>query len=586
MSEQAPWVPPLKPPRILIVDDQPMNVLLAQRVLVPAGFEVRVARSGGEALAVAQESQPDLILLDMHLPDMHGLEVLRRMLESPWGGHLLVLAMSAHATAEDEALWRHAGCAGTIEKPIDVTTFTKEISRWLAGAGREIRLSPGTAGDGQEAQPSPGAQEKKADKFWEVLVANRLVTPEQRARAMTAQAATGMRIGQILVEQERVSEDDVAWAFGHQLGYPYIYPTPDIIDPGVARLLPEAFLREHRVLPILKSGREMTLAMADPTDQRTVDEVFIRTGLQVKRALALGSDIQQVLDDLFAREVAARERTAGPEVQYLQFHLAQALQQGATEIHFDPTVDAQARVRYRLHGVPVDRTGHPIEMHAAILHLLRDLTGLEYARIGTAVATFPLDGMEMRMVVTFLPTVAGPAASLRFYLPRTDVPTLAPLGLSSELVHPISEALQAARGIILVGCADPVLRSTILHALIPTVYRGKIWTLETIPAYRRATLNQTALDSAQEVQVYLRAAASAGSDLIMVDDVSGGDDALLATHEIARTQVVLAGHPHDGVVALLNELLDRVGPARVASTLHGVLVARGVRLLCPACQHQ
>ena len=71
----------------------------------------------------------------------------------------------------------------------------------------------------------------------------------------------------------------------------------------------------------------------------------------------------------------------------------------------------------------------------------------------------------------------------------------------------------------------------------------------------------------------------------MVDDVSGGDDALLATHEIARTQVVLAGHPHDGVVALLNELLDRVGPARVASTLHGVLVARGVRLLCPACKH-
>src|SRR5438445_9566892 len=405
MSEQAPWVPPSKPPRILIVDDQPMNVLLAQRVLMPAGFEVRVARSGGEALAVAQGSKPDLILLDMHLPDMHGLEVLRRMLESPWGAHLLVVAMSAHATAEDEALWRQAGCAGAIEKPIDVTTFAREVSRWLAADGREV-------------QPSTGAQERKADKFWEVLVANRLVTPEQLARAMSAEAATGMRIGQILVEQEHISEDDVAWAFGHQLGYPYIYPTPDTIDPGVARLLPEAFLREHRVLPILKSGREMTLAMADPTDQRTVDEVVIRTGLQVTRALALGSDIQQVLDDLFAREVAARERTAGPEVQYLQFHLAQALQQGATEIHFDPTVEAQARVRYRLHGVPVDRTGHPIEMHAAILHLLRDLTGLEYARIGTAVATFPLDGMEMRMVVTFLPTVAGPAASLRFYLPR------------------------------------------------------------------------------------------------------------------------------------------------------------------------
>jgi type IV pilus assembly protein PilB len=570
MTTQAPGVPPPTiAARILIVDDQPMNVLLAQRVLAPAGFEIRVAQSGGEAIAVAEESLPDLILLDMHLPDMHGLEVLRRLRESPWGANLRVVAMSALASAEDEALWRQAGCAGAIEKPIDVTTFAQDISRWLSGGDPEVRPST--------------VQEKKGDKFWDILIENEIVTPEQLTRAMTAQAATGKRIGQILVEQEQVSEDDVAWAFGHQLGYPYIYPTLDIIDQGVARLLPETFLRERRVLPILKFGREMTLAMADPTDQRAVDEVVVRTGLQVKRALALGSHIQQVLDALFAREAAVRD-SAAPEAQYLQFHLVQALQQGATEIHFDPAHDAQARVRYRIRRVPVDRTGHPMELHVAILSYLRHLTGLEYARIGTATVTALVGGMEVRLAVTFLPTVSGPAAILRLYPRGEDVPNLESLGVSTELVRPIAEALRGARGISLVGCGDPVLRSTILHALIPTVYRGKIWTLETVPTYRRATLNQTALDSPQEAQTYLRAAAGAGSDLIMVDDVSGGNDALLAAHEIAHTQVVLAGHPHDDVVALLNEILERVGPARVASTLHGVIVARGIRLLCPACK--
>src|SRR5260370_27301260 len=71
----------------------------------------------------------------------------------------------------------------------------------------------------------------------------------------------------------------------------------------------------------------------------------------------------------------------------------------------------------------------------------------------------------------------------------------------------------------------------------------------------------------------------------MVDDVSGGNDALLDAHEIAHTQVVLAGHPHDDVVALLSEILELVGPALVASTLHGVILARGSRMPCPPCKH-
>lgn len=65
--------------RLLAVDDQPAHLSLLKQVLTPAGYDVLEARSGGEALAVVQENLPDLILLDMHLPDMHGLEVLRRL---------------------------------------------------------------------------------------------------------------------------------------------------------------------------------------------------------------------------------------------------------------------------------------------------------------------------------------------------------------------------------------------------------------------------------------------------------------------------------------------------------------------------
>jgi len=139
-----------RPKRVLAVDDQPANLVLLKKILEPAGFEVSEARSGAEALAVAQETTPDLILLDMHLPDMHGLDVLRRMRLTTWGAGLRVAAMSALATPEDRTHWVQAGCLGTVEKPITVKTLVQEISQWLPGAGR-LRLGLGEV-------PRPGAQ--------------------------------------------------------------------------------------------------------------------------------------------------------------------------------------------------------------------------------------------------------------------------------------------------------------------------------------------------------------------------------------------------------------------------------------------
>ncbi len=551
------------------MDDQPANLRLLKEVLTPAGFEVREARSGAEALAVAQESMPSLVLLDMHLPDMHGLEVLRRLRESSWGASLRVVAMSALASAEDAALWSRAGCVGTIQKPIAVKTFVHEISRWIPGA-----VPPSERVEKQEG---------KKNSLGEILVVNALITPEQLDQALRAQAESGKRLGQILVEQGHVSEDDIAWALGNQLGYPYVFLSPDIIDKEAASLLPERFLRERRVLPILKFGQEMTLAMADPTDQQTVDEVVRQTGLQVKRSLALASNIEEMLDRLFSPRPSVQGHAVATEAQYLQFHLVQALEQGASEIHFDPTNDGQARVRYRLQGVLVDRAGQPEELHAAILCHLRDLTGAGEKPVEHAAAAVTAGEVEVHLAATFLPTAAGPAATVALYPRRTSVPDLEPFGVSEERLRPLRTALQAPRGVVMVGCGEALLRSTLLNTLIPPVQRGKVWALETLPVYRRPTLNQTILRSPDEVAAFVRAAASANADLIVVDDISRRE-ALVAACEVGRQRLVLAGHPQDDAVGLVSQALDAAGPGLVASTLQGVVAARTARLLCPSCK--
>jgi CheY-like chemotaxis protein len=560
--------------RILAVDDQPKNLRLVREVLAPDGFEVREARSGAEALAVAQEAAPDLILLDMHLPDMHGLEVLRRLRETSWGAGLRVVAMSAAAAPEDRKRWEDAGCLGTIEKPIAVGTFRREISRWLAGG----------APAGAETAEAADAEGGKGDSLGEILLAHALITPDQLRKARAAQAGSGRRLAQVLVEQGAVSEDDIAWALSNHLGYPYIFLTREIIDEEAARLLPEPFLRERRVLPVLKFGDEMRLAMADPTDQRTIDEVVGRTGLQVSRSLALASNIDDMLDRLFSRrEVAAAGRApVTPEAQHLQFHLVQALHQGASEVHFDPAA-GQSRVRYRLQGTLVDRAGLPGELHGAILRHLRALTGLGDAPVATGTTMVTVGDAELRLAASFLPTSAGPAATVTLYPCRADAPDLSVLAADARSLQALRGRLEGARGVVLVGCGDPLLRSTLLHALVPSTPHGKVWALEVLPVYRRATLTRTAVASADRVAAYLAGAAAAGADWILADDVSRRE-ALAVAHEVGRTRIVLAGHPEDNVACLLGHALEAGGPALVASALVGILAGRAIRMLCPECK--
>ncbi len=107
--------------------------------------------------------------------------------------------------------------------------------------------------------------------------------------------------------------------------------------------------------------------------------------------------------------------------------------------------------------------------------------------------------------------------------------------------------------------------------------------MEAVPIYRRPTLNQTLIASPDEAAPTLRAAASSGADLIALDDASD-DAALIAAHEIARARLVLVGHPQDDLAGLLSQALDIAGPARVASSLRGLMAARPIRISCPACR--
>ena len=118
--------------KILVVEDNDMNMQLVEFLLEEGGYDIVKATSGEEALAITRDASPDLILMDIHLPGMDGLSVVRAMKEDARTSRIPILALTAHAMRGDRDRFLDAGCDGYISKPIDVKTFVASIERYIA----------------------------------------------------------------------------------------------------------------------------------------------------------------------------------------------------------------------------------------------------------------------------------------------------------------------------------------------------------------------------------------------------------------------------------------------------------------------
>jgi two-component system cell cycle response regulator DivK len=122
---------------ILIVDDNPVNLKLARILLTSEGYQVRTASSADEAFAAVREAHPRLILMDIQLPDIDGLEATRRIKADPATRDIIVIALTAYAMKGDRDKALGAGCDGYVSKPIDTRTLPGLIASHLAGTATD-----------------------------------------------------------------------------------------------------------------------------------------------------------------------------------------------------------------------------------------------------------------------------------------------------------------------------------------------------------------------------------------------------------------------------------------------------------------
>lgn len=120
--------------RILVVDDNPLNIELVNFVLDSAGFVCEAVTDAAQVLATVAAFQPDLILMDIQMPGTDGLQLTRQIKAASATRHTIIVAFTAYAMKGDEAKMRAAGCDGYVSKPINVTTFADQMRGYLSAA--------------------------------------------------------------------------------------------------------------------------------------------------------------------------------------------------------------------------------------------------------------------------------------------------------------------------------------------------------------------------------------------------------------------------------------------------------------------
>jgi hypothetical protein len=145
-------------------------------------------------------------------------------------------------------------------------------------------------------------EKKQPQKLGEMLIHYKIITPEQLEEGLKIQKNMEKRIGEILIDLGRVTQDEVNWVLGKQLNLPYIQVNVDNIDIQLSKNISEDILKKFKVIPIMELNDELVVAMADPTDEEAIEMIKKVTKRKLKIVLASFENIDETIYQIFSNK--------------------------------------------------------------------------------------------------------------------------------------------------------------------------------------------------------------------------------------------------------------------------------------------
>lgn len=447
----------------------------------------------------------------------------------------------------------------------------------------------------------------KRKRLGDLLVENGLITHDQLQEAL-ADKEEGQKLGNVLIKKGYITEQQLIEVLEFQLGIPHVSLFQYPIDINLVNLVPKEFARRKSLVPLKKSGDRLFVAMADPMDYTSIDDLRLRTGFQIETVIATKEDIQRTinryyesddsynideigkLNPIIQEEVEQISDEDAPIVKLVNQLLLNAVQQRASDIHIDPQ-ENKVLVRYRVDGVlKTERTLSKNTQNVLIARIKimskLDITESRVPQDGRIKRTIDFHPVDLR--ISTLPTVYGEKIVMRILDLGSTLTDINKLSLNKLNHQRFIELIERPNGIILITGPTGSGKSTALYAALNHLnHEGtNIITVEDPVEYQLEGINQVQVNTNVGMTFArgLRAILRQDPNIIMVGEIRDQETAEIAIRSSLTGHLVLSTIHTNDAISTITRLVDMgIEPFLVASSLAGILSQRLVRRVCRDC---
>ncbi len=443
-----------------------------------------------------------------------------------------------------------------------------------------------------------------------------LVTEEQFDAAQKKAEKTNQKVGDVLVSEDLISQEELIKLEAYILGIPFVNLEKEIVSPEALKIIPEPIARSHNIIAFRKQGNDLEVAMLDPEDLRTIEFIKKTTPLRILPRLTNSASIKNVLNqyqktleaefgEIIKKEaegirvIKEEEIVEGkeelkkvaeelPVVRIVDTLLRHAILQRASDIHIEPT-EKEVVVRYRIDGVLRDAMTLPKIAASGIVARVKVLSNLKLDE-----HRLPQDGRfkveaeeyKYSIRVSILPVFDGEKIVMRLLPETAKAFTLEELGLRGEALERIQDNLRKPVGMILITGPTGCGKTTTLYSMMEILNSPgvNISTVEDPIEYRMPRINQTQVNPKIGLTFAsgLRSLVRQDPNIIMVGEIRDDETAGLAINATLTGHLVLSTLHTTDAAGSIPRLIDmKAEPFLISSTLNCILAQRLIRRLCP-----
>jgi type IV pilus assembly protein PilB len=597
-------------PLVVCVDDEPICLELIEFALSEAGYEVATADSGHAALTMLETVRPDLIVLDVSMPDVDGYEVCAHIQRREALSYVPVIFASASRTEEtDRARAFALGAVDYVVKPLETKAFLATVAKHIHASQRWKALERPQRAAAPAAATSTFAQFKKA------LAADGGDTPER------AQAIAALRPQDLyrLCDAIGIDAERLAMRAADHVRLPYV-ATLDL-DKLALGLLPAPFCRRNLVVTLEDTPGQFVFAVANPFDVELMQVLrqWKGKGRTPRLVVTTPANIAELFErglgslGTIVRDAENAEPGPAPEdspdigglvseespplVRLVNQLIERAYELGASDIHIEPA-ETEIVVRYRIDGRlrPMNRFRgrslvRPMASRIKVMASL-DIVERRLPQDGRIVfRQFSSRGLDFDLRVSTSPMQHGEKIVMRILDRRRALLPLEDLGFSATNLARYREKLNAPYGMILHVGPTGSGKSMTLYAALNELKDPEIniQTVEdpieyTLPGISQLQVHaEIGLTFAKALRSFLRQ----DPDVILLGEIRDRESAGVAL-EAALTGHLLFStlHTNDAPSTVIRLLEMGIEPYLLSSTVLAICAQRLLRRLCPHCKQE